>query len=149
MTSWHGFEVSDEGCIVAVTGGRDYMWSDHDTDMLVMLLAYHSPIGAIWHGGATGVDEHVDQIAGLAGIPRRVFLPDPVLLPTEIVHSLIGRNARMMAELDAAIRHEGRRGVLFGFPGKDGTANCIGHALRRSIHTVDLRSRIYRTTSPT
>ena len=131
------------GAIVAVTGGRDYPWDDMDTFLFTALLHYFSPIAEVWHGGAVGVDTKAAEIAKRYGIATRVFLPEPVLLPQDLPRALLARNAKMMDELDAAIRHDHRRGLGVAFPGLDGTDNCVGHALRRSIHMVDLRARPY------
>ena len=132
------------GAFVVVTGGRDYPWDEGmDTFLFTALLHYFAPISEIWHGGAIGVDTECAVIAKRFGIATRTFLTEPVLLPQDIQRALLARNAKMMDELDAAIRHDGRRGLAVAFPGQEGTAHAVGHAHRRSIHVVDLRARPY------
>ncbi len=131
------------GALVVVTGGRDYPWGYDDGCLFTELLRYHEPIAEVWHGGAVGVDTNAAEIARRFGIATRTFLPEPVLLPQDIQRALLARNAKMMDELDAAIRHDGRRGLAVAFPGQEGTAHAVGHAHRRSIHVVDLRARPY------
>lgn len=142
--------IAPNGCIVVVTGGRDYAWDAAVDDvMLVMLLSYHSPIAEFWHGGAVGVDEHAARVATRFQIPTRVFLPEPRLaIGDAIAHALLERNARMMDEVASLVNHENRRGVVFAFPGQNGTDNAVRHAIRRSLCVVDLRCRPYRKIVP-
>lgn len=133
----------ERGAIVVVTGGRDYPWGYDDDLLFTEILRYHAPIAEVWHGGAVGVDSNAAEIARRYGIATRGFLPEPVLLPQDLARALLARNAKMMDALEAAIRHEHRRGFAVAFPGQDGTDNAVGHGHRRSIHVVDLRARPY------
>lgn len=133
-----------EGAIVAVTGGRGYVLQAIDKALLVSLLHYHAPIAELWHGGAVGADAGAAEVAVEFGLSARVFLPEPVLLPEDTQRANLVRNVRMMDELDAAIRHDNRRGFVIAFPGQSGTDHAVAQALRRSIHVVDLRARPYQ-----
>lgn len=138
--SARSFRTAEDGAIVVVTGGRDVRWRDDHAEILTTILILYSPIAALWHGGATGIDEGAGKYARTCGIPVRVFLPEPSLLPEQISYELVKRNDVMMSELAAAMLHENRRGVAIAFPGNDGTDNAARAALRRSIDVVDLRS---------
>jgi hypothetical protein len=137
-----------EPAICVVTGGRDYPWGVDDAYLLELIWRFHAPVGELWHGGAVGVDQGAARLAAELGIPVRVFLPEPELFADHHEIANVKRNARMMVDLEAAIRHEHRRGFAVAFPGHDGTDNAVGHALRRGIHVVDLRSRPYSPRTP-
>lgn len=137
------FKVAEDGAIVVVTGGRDVAWRPAHTDVLITILVLYSPIAALWHGGAIGIDEGAGLCARELGVPVRVFLPEPSLLPEQIRYELVKRNDTMMTEVAEAMRLENRRAIVVALPGGDGTDNAARAAQRRSIEVVDLRSAPY------
>lgn len=126
--------------IVAVTGGRDYPWTDEDTDLFESLVRFLD-VKEIWHGGAVGVDAAVHMHARRLRLSVRVFQPELGLSPEELPRALLSRSARMIEALDHAIHHDGHRGAVWAWPGNDGTDFTVGQALRRRLHTLDLRGR--------
>jgi len=125
--------------ICVVTGGRDYPWSWRDDELLQALLVFHGAT-ELWHGGAIGVDTQAGELAKRLGLSVRVFLPEPVLLPSELPRALMDRNTKMVDWLVAAIRHDAARGFAVAFPGQEGTKDAADKLLRRRIHLVDLRA---------
>lgn len=128
--------------ILVVTGGRRYPWSMVDDELLDHLIDFLG-VTEIWHGGALGVDEAAAGHARARGLGVRVFLPQPALIPEQITWELVRRNATMMDALAAAVHHERRRGTVGAWPGGEGTANAVSAAIRRSLHVIDLRMRIF------
>lgn len=131
--------MTERDGIAVVSGGRRYTFGPADVAMLDMLLEYHA-IGEVWHGGAIGVDECASIRAVELGLGTRVFLPEPTLFLADMKRKLLERNKHMIADLDAAVHHEGRRGIVIAFVGEDGTNNLVEHAHRARLHVIDLRA---------
>lgn len=123
----------DNGVSLVVTGGRHYAHRDVVRRTLDTIAARYRVIG-MWHGGATGADEHAHGWAISRGIQPRVW-PGPFRAYGPPGGPL--RNGWMVeAAVNASLadKHD-VLGVVF--PGGTGTASCKGMLEAADVRIVE------------
>lgn len=115
--------------IVAVTGGRDYAFTETDSTWLETLHA-KTPFIEVWDGGATGVDTAVRQWAQRHGIWTVTYWANwrgkgKAAGPL--------RNVRMLERLRQERKRLGIVIALLAFPGGTGTTHTVTQARNGSI----------------
>ena len=127
--------MSAPGCVLVVTGGRDFRpWVGCDAQVRSVL--HHVGPVAMFEGEATGADRYAAGAARALNIPVHTV---PALWSHEGRKAGPVRNARMLqwavllgAELRLPVR-------LLAFPGGVGTANMVKRARARGLDVIDFR----------
>ena len=129
--------------IVAVTSGRSYDVGIVERDLLIALFDYLR-VGEIWIASGTGIGLSVLELSLTMDLqlPAREWWPDPKVVMTDSTAALMERNKYMSESLDDEFRR-GTRVAVIAFPGGMITDNFVGHARRRRLPIIDLRSRLH------
>lgn len=128
--------------ILAVVGGRNLQWTEHECNALRAIVRYLSA-DELWIGidPVSGRDFWDATLYYLRRKAQRAW-PLPVMSGSDEDATIAGchRNEEMISALDEAFK-AGSHVALVAFPGHTVTQHAVGLALRRSLPVIDLRSR--------
>lgn len=110
---------------VCVTGGRKYS-DDAHVNSVLDAIHKRTPITLLIHGKSFGADMLAQRWARKNGVREQGFQAE---------WSRLGKAAGPVR--NRVMLHESKPDVLVAFPGRDGTANCVGQAHVLGIDVID------------
>jgi predicted Rossmann-fold nucleotide-binding protein len=115
--------------VVIVCGGRDYVPSRYDRQILITLLDYLAA-ELVMQGGASGVDTWAAEVAAMQQYQIETMRPD--------YDHYASKRAPLVRNYEMAQAAK-PNGVCIAFPGGTGTAHMVRAARQNSLRIIDLR----------